>query len=93
MSEKACVRCGRPVHDDSTICGPEDSDLCMECWLREECICPDGRFKIYLPDYSVKIVDLEEYEAVREIFGDKIFIIITLDHDPRRVARRSKNKK
>jgi hypothetical protein len=83
--EKKCKRCGKPIANDQEMCGTDDGDLCMECWLRDECICPDGRFKIYLPDYSVKIVDLEEYEAVRKIFGDKIFITGNLDEDPRRI--------
>jgi hypothetical protein len=87
LSEKTCERCGRPIGYTPRMDDLENENLCMECWLGNECICPDGRFKIYLPDYSVKIVDLEEYEAARGVFGNRIFIISTLDHDPRMVAR------
>jgi hypothetical protein len=86
--EKVCGRCGRPIANDQEMCGTEDGDLCMECWLGNECICPDGRFKIYLPDHSIKIVDFEEYEAVRRVFGDRVFIIGNLDEDPRRIKGR-----
>ena len=83
--EKVCRRCGRPVEN-----GPEMPDLgqdglCIDCRLKDECTCPEGRFKIYLPNHSVKIVDFEEYEAVRKIFGNKVFITGNLDEDPRRI--------
>jgi len=91
MPEKLCGRCGRPIADDQEMYDTEDGDLCFECWLQNQCTCPEGLFKIYLPDHSVKIVDLEEYEAARGVFGNGVFIISTLDHDPRRAKRRVKN--
>jgi hypothetical protein len=85
MAEKPCERCGRSIGYDPEMHDSEHENVCIECWLKNECVCPDGRFKIYLPNYSVKIVDREEYEAVREIFGDRIFITGNLDEDPRRI--------
>ena len=89
--EKVCRKCGRPVGNDPEMPDLGQDGLCIDCRLQDECTCPEGRFKIYLPDHSVKIVDREEYEAVRKIFGHEVFIISTLDHDPRRVNRRVKN--
>ncbi len=90
MAEKPCERCGRSTGYDTEMHDSQHENVCIECWLKNECVCPDGRFKIYLPNYSVKIVDLEEYEAARKIFGYKTFIISNLDEDPRRVTRRKK---
>jgi len=85
MAEKPCERCGRSMGYDPEMHGSERENVCIECWLKNECVCPDGRFKIYLPNHSVKIVDREEYEAVREIFGTAVFITGNLDEDPRRI--------
>jgi hypothetical protein len=91
MSEKPCQRCGRLIEYDHGLFGADHDDLCIDCLLKDECACPEGLFKIYLPNYGVKIVDREEYEAALKIYGDTIFIVGHLDEDPRRVNRRGKN--